>query len=209
MTPLGHGIVPHTSNDYVRLTITHKRRTFSVIGGYIHPSAKIDCSHLKTNDDTNERNPRQTSPPVAELNDTFFGISIRLTGSGGGRSVDLATQQPVSKIWRVALITIASPSSDERLDVPFTMHELDAAISVSRRSSAPGPEGITYAALRHFGQKFANLEDKILLTQIMRRYTVTSKLRMDQLQLSLEVVLKAIQGLEIKIRPRNRTMKGD
>ncbi|XP_037518356.1 cytochrome P450 4V2 isoform X1 [Rhipicephalus sanguineus] len=59
------------------------------------------------------------------------------------------------------------------------------------------------------GQKFANLEDKILLTQIMRRYTVTSKLRMDQLQLSLEVVLKAIQGLEIKIRPRNRTMKGD
>uniref|UniRef100_A0A131Z278 Cytochrome p450 4v2 n=1 Tax=Rhipicephalus appendiculatus TaxID=34631 RepID=A0A131Z278_RHIAP len=59
------------------------------------------------------------------------------------------------------------------------------------------------------GQKFANLEDKILLTQIMRRYTVTSKLRMDQLQLSLEVVLKAIQGLEIKIRPRNKTMKED
>uniref|UniRef100_L7M3S4 Putative cytochrome p450 4v2 n=1 Tax=Rhipicephalus pulchellus TaxID=72859 RepID=L7M3S4_RHIPC len=59
------------------------------------------------------------------------------------------------------------------------------------------------------GQKFANLEDKILLTQIMRRYTVTSKLRMDQLQLSIEVVLKAIQGLEIKIRPRNKTMKED
>lgn len=59
------------------------------------------------------------------------------------------------------------------------------------------------------GQKFANLEEKILLTQIMRRYTVTSKLRMDQLQLSLEVVLKAIQGLEIKVRPRNKTMKGN
>lgn len=59
------------------------------------------------------------------------------------------------------------------------------------------------------GQKFANLEDKILLTQIMRRYTVTSKLRMDQLQLSIEVVLKAIQGLEIKIRPRNKAMKED
>ncbi|KAH7943342.1 hypothetical protein HPB52_006963 [Rhipicephalus sanguineus] len=43
-----HDIVPHTNHDYVSLTITHKRRTFSVIGGYIHPSAKIDCSHLKT-----------------------------------------------------------------------------------------------------------------------------------------------------------------
>ncbi|XP_075549779.1 cytochrome P450 4V2-like isoform X2 [Dermacentor variabilis] len=55
------------------------------------------------------------------------------------------------------------------------------------------------------GQRFANLEDKILLTQIMRRFTVTSKLRMDQLQLSIEVVLKAIQGIEIKIQPRNKT----
>ncbi|KAH7939592.1 hypothetical protein HPB52_014726 [Rhipicephalus sanguineus] len=44
------------------------------------------------NDDTEERNPRQTSPPVAELNDTFFGISTRLTGSGGGHSADLSTQ---------------------------------------------------------------------------------------------------------------------
>lgn len=57
------------------------------------------------------------------------------------------------------------------------------------------------------GQKFANLEDKILLTQILRRYTVSSKLRMDQLQLSIEVVLKAIQGLEIKIQLRNKTAK--
>ncbi|KAH7957145.1 hypothetical protein HPB52_015663 [Rhipicephalus sanguineus] len=98
-----HDIVPHTSNDYVSLTITHKRRTFSVIGGYIHPSAKIDCSHLKTvlqaaqsphiNDDTEERNPRQTSPSVAELKDTFYGISTRLTGSGEGHSADLSTQR--------------------------------------------------------------------------------------------------------------------
>ncbi|XP_037269506.2 cytochrome P450 4V2 [Rhipicephalus microplus] len=57
------------------------------------------------------------------------------------------------------------------------------------------------------GRRFADLEDKILITQIMRRYTITSKLRMDQLQLSFEVVLKAIQGLEIKIRPRDKRMK--
>ena len=48
LTYVRHDIVPHTNNDYVSLTITHKRRTFSVIGGYIHPSAKIDCSHMKT-----------------------------------------------------------------------------------------------------------------------------------------------------------------
>ncbi|XP_077506362.1 cytochrome P450 4V2-like [Amblyomma americanum] len=57
------------------------------------------------------------------------------------------------------------------------------------------------------GQRFANLEEKILLTQIMRRYTVTSKLRMDQLQLSIEVVLKATQGMEIKIKPREKVKK--
>lgn len=45
--------------------------------------------------------------------------------------------------------TIAPPSSDERLKVPFAMQELDAAISVSRRSSVPGSEGITYAARCH------------------------------------------------------------
>uniref|UniRef100_G3MRD9 Cytochrome P450 n=1 Tax=Amblyomma maculatum TaxID=34609 RepID=G3MRD9_AMBMU len=57
------------------------------------------------------------------------------------------------------------------------------------------------------GQRFANLEEKILLTQIMRRYTITSKLRMDQLQLSVEVVLKAIQGIEIQIKPREKVKK--
>ncbi|XP_077539168.1 cytochrome P450 4V2-like isoform X1 [Haemaphysalis longicornis] len=55
------------------------------------------------------------------------------------------------------------------------------------------------------GQKFANLEDKILLTQIMRRFTVTSKLRMEELQLSIEVVLKATQGIEIELHPRDNS----
>lgn len=59
------------------------------------------------------------------------------------------------------------------------------------------------------GQRFANLEEKILLAQILRLFTVTSKLRMDQLQLSIEVVLKAIQGIEIKIQPRNKTKQED
>lgn len=54
------------------------------------------------------------------------------------------------------------------------------------------------------GQKFANLEDKILLAQIMRRFTVTSKLRMEELQLSIEVVLKATQGIEIQLHPRDK-----
>ncbi|KAH7986882.1 hypothetical protein HPB52_024662 [Rhipicephalus sanguineus] len=42
--------------------------------------------------DTEERNPRQTSPPVAEPTTRLFGISTRLTGSGGGHSADLSTQ---------------------------------------------------------------------------------------------------------------------
>lgn len=41
-----HDVPSHTTNDYVCLTIKHRWRTFSVIGGYIHPRARIDCSHL-------------------------------------------------------------------------------------------------------------------------------------------------------------------
>ncbi|KAH7984665.1 hypothetical protein HPB52_023494 [Rhipicephalus sanguineus] len=44
------------------------------------------------NDDTEERNHRQTFAPVAELNDTFFGILTSLRDSGGGHSADLYLQ---------------------------------------------------------------------------------------------------------------------
>lgn len=33
------------------------------------------------------------------------------------------------------------------MDKDFTMEELDASLAASRRSSSPGPHGVTYAAL--------------------------------------------------------------
>ncbi|CAN7992014.1 unnamed protein product [Ixodes pacificus] len=54
------------------------------------------------------------------------------------------------------------------------------------------------------GQRFANLEDKILLIHIMRRFEIKSKVPMTELQLSIEVVLRATQGLEIALTPRRR-----
>lgn len=54
------------------------------------------------------------------------------------------------------------------------------------------------------GQRFANLEDKILLIHIIRRFEIKSKVPMTELQLSIEVVLRATQGLEIALTPRRR-----
>lgn len=55
------------------------------------------------------------------------------------------------------------------------------------------------------GQKFAQLEDKILLAHIMRRFKVESSLPMNQLQMSLELVLRPTQGLHLKLAPRPPT----
>ncbi|XP_050050579.3 uncharacterized protein [Dermacentor andersoni] len=56
------------------------------------------------------------------------------------------------------------------------------------------------------GQKFAQLEDKILLAQILRRFKVESKTRSEDLQMSLELVLRPTQGLHIKLTPRNHAV---
>ncbi|XP_037269503.2 cytochrome P450 4V2 [Rhipicephalus microplus] len=52
------------------------------------------------------------------------------------------------------------------------------------------------------GQKFALREEKILLTHVIRRFNVTSKVPIDKLELAMELILKPIQGLEIKLTPR-------
>lgn len=54
------------------------------------------------------------------------------------------------------------------------------------------------------GQKFAQLEDKILLAQIMRSFKVESKLPSEDLQMSLELVLRPTQGLQVKLTPRSQ-----
>ncbi|KAH7947401.1 hypothetical protein HPB52_011496 [Rhipicephalus sanguineus] len=55
------------------------------------------------NGDTEEQDRRQTSQPVVKLNDTFFGTSTSLTGSDGGDSVDLWTQDTPYGITYAAL----------------------------------------------------------------------------------------------------------
>ncbi|XP_077504616.1 cytochrome P450 4c3-like [Amblyomma americanum] len=56
------------------------------------------------------------------------------------------------------------------------------------------------------GQKFAQLEDKILLAQILRRFKVKSKIRNEDLQMSLELVLRPSQGLHLKLTPRDHAV---
>lgn len=47
-----------------------------------------------------------------------------------------------------------SPSSrDPRMECPFSLDELEAALALCRRSSAPGPDGITYRALCNLGER--------------------------------------------------------
>ncbi|XP_064459127.1 uncharacterized protein LOC135369473 [Ornithodoros turicata] len=53
------------------------------------------------------------------------------------------------------------------------------------------------------GQRFSQQEDKILLTYILRWFKVESKLQSKDLQLSLELILRPVQGLEVKLTPRD------
>lgn len=54
------------------------------------------------------------------------------------------------------------------------------------------------------GQRFSALEDTILLAGVLRCYKVESKLPSKDLQLSVEIILRPLQGLEVKLTPRNR-----
>lgn len=52
------------------------------------------------------------------------------------------------------------------------------------------------------GQRFAQLEEKIMLTQILRSFSVESVVPMSDLQLQLEIVLRPLQGIQLKLKPR-------
>lgn len=52
------------------------------------------------------------------------------------------------------------------------------------------------------GQRFAQLEEKIMLAQILRSFSVESVVPMSELQLQLEIVLRPLQGIQLKLKPR-------
>ncbi|XP_075735784.1 cytochrome P450 4V2-like isoform X2 [Rhipicephalus microplus] len=54
----------------------------------------------------------------------------------------------------------------------------------------------------HIGQRFAQLEEKIMLTHILRNFRVESLVRKEELQLQLEIVLRPLQGIQLKLTPR-------
>ncbi|KAJ8674728.1 hypothetical protein QAD02_010514 [Eretmocerus hayati] len=53
------------------------------------------------------------------------------------------------------------------------------------------------------GQKFALLEEKTLISGILRRYVVEAAERRENIQVSAELVIRAKNGLRIRIHPRN------
>ncbi|XP_077504611.1 cytochrome P450 4V2-like isoform X2 [Amblyomma americanum] len=55
------------------------------------------------------------------------------------------------------------------------------------------------------GQKFAQLEEKILLAQILRNFHVESVVPIEDLKLQLEIVLRPLQGIQVRLTPRHRT----
>lgn len=52
------------------------------------------------------------------------------------------------------------------------------------------------------GQRFAQLEEKIMLAHILRNFSVESLVPMDDLQLQLEIVLRPLQGIQLRLTPR-------
>ncbi|XP_037503779.2 cytochrome P450 4c3 isoform X2 [Rhipicephalus sanguineus] len=55
------------------------------------------------------------------------------------------------------------------------------------------------------GQRFAQLEEKIMLTHILRNFRVESLVPMEELQLQLEIVLRPLQGIQLRLTPRQRS----
>ncbi|KAL1433417.1 hypothetical protein MTO96_012539 [Rhipicephalus appendiculatus] len=62
----------------------------------IYSTRPFVLSAAAQNGDTEEQDHRQTYQPVVKLNDTFFGISTSWTGSDGGHSAVLWTQDSLS-----------------------------------------------------------------------------------------------------------------
>uniref|UniRef100_A0A8D8XRZ0 Cytochrome P450 4C1 n=1 Tax=Cacopsylla melanoneura TaxID=428564 RepID=A0A8D8XRZ0_9HEMI len=56
------------------------------------------------------------------------------------------------------------------------------------------------------GQKFAVLEEKTMLASVLRKYTVTSMEKLENLNLMNELILRPESGIQLKLTPRLRTV---
>ncbi len=52
------------------------------------------------------------------------------------------------------------------------------------------------------GQRFAIMEEKCLIVNILRRFTVESKLRTDQMRVAAELIIRPMYGNSLRLRRR-------
>ena len=56
--------------------------------------------------------------------------------------------------------------------------------------------------LRFVGQKFAVMEEKVLISQVFRNFTVKAAERQEDLILLAELIMRPKNGLRISVTPR-------
>ena len=52
------------------------------------------------------------------------------------------------------------------------------------------------------GQKFAMMEEKIVLASIIRHFTIESRQLTDDLKITPEIILKSMEGIMVKLERR-------
>lgn len=63
---------------------------------------------------------------------------------------------------------------------------------------------VTYNHLSITGQRFAMMEQKVVLAHVVMNYEIKSLVPRDQLQLTAEMVLRSHNGIVLQITPRRR-----
>lgn len=57
------------------------------------------------------------------------------------------------------------------------------------------------------GQKFAILEEKVILSNILRKFKVEAVEKMEDLTIISEIILKSKSGIKVRLAPRKRTVE--
>lgn len=57
------------------------------------------------------------------------------------------------------------------------------------------------------GQKFAMLEEKVILSSILRKFKIEAVEKMEDMTIISEIILKSKSGIKVRLAPRKRTVK--